>query len=298
MCNNKSKSAYIFPGITNIENMRAIEHEMLQKWISPYYDFLSVLLSIDIKECISGAGYKKLTGIDSQIIGYAVSCAVYDFYVKKRGVLEYVSGYSVGMFSAFYAARSISFISGVTFLHKLNKVIYDLCLNEEPFAMVSVVGLTKDQFLSVIGKRMDVDIVNQNSDVSMVISGKESMIKELEDDVFDAGALFFKRLPVERPYHATFLTKCKEAWLDSMKNEEVRDPLTPVISPTTRQILRNRKDCIYEIENNFCSPFSWFETLKQMWDLGIRDMYECGAGNDLEKIGKYSGLEHKYHRFI
>ena len=107
------KSAYIFPGITNISRMRTPAFESLKEWVAPHYDFLSELLSKDIRACVVDGKCKGMGGIEAQIIGYAASCAVYDHYVEKRGESSYISGYSVGVFAAFYAARSISFLNGV-----------------------------------------------------------------------------------------------------------------------------------------------------------------------------------------
>ncbi|WAK01063.1 hypothetical protein [Methylobacter sp. YRD-M1] len=295
MC--KTKSAYIFPGITNISNMRDSVHEVLIQWIKPYNYSLSELLSKDVLECISNKSYHKLNDFDRQVIGYTASCAVYDAYIKRRGLSEYISGYSMGIFGALYAARSISFMTGISLLHSLDQVIEKSFGPDDKFSMATVIGLSRMQLREAIEKCGGIDIVNQNSELSLVVSGWKNEIGLLEDTAFKAGAVLFKQLPIERPYHSSLLLKCRDEWMGILGKEEIGNPRTPVISPTTAGILADRKGCIAELENNFCSSFSWLDVLKVSWEIGVRDMYECGASRDLARIGKYSGFAHQYHEF-
>lgn len=84
-------------------------HEVLTQWIKSNNYNLSELLSKDALDRILNKSHHKLNDFDRQVIEYTASCVVYETYIKRRGLADYISGYSMGIFGALYVSRSISF---------------------------------------------------------------------------------------------------------------------------------------------------------------------------------------------
>ncbi len=287
----------MFPGVSDLTYISSPVHEVLIGWLESRADDVSNLLSAMAIPCLKDKRYENLTPIDSQIVGYFASCAVHDALSQHVGRPNYLGGYSVGVFPALYASGAVSFVDGATLVRQLNELITFSCADKGRFGMATIVGLDKNSLEQVICRSRGVEVINQNSDKNFVISGNEKEIRELQDDVLEAGALFFKVLKIELPYHSTFLMSCKHEWQSIIEKYEIVKPQVPLISAITAEIMYDREACIAELENNFCSPFSWLNVLKKTWLLGVKDIYQCGVGKDLKKIGRYSGLSHTYHEF-
>ena len=297
MSDATSKTAYMFPGVSDLTQMSVPVHDALINCLESRVDDISSFLSTLTVACLKDKRYENLTSIDSQIVGYFTSCAVFDTLRQHRGDPDYLGGYSVGVFPALYASGAVSFVDGAALLHQLNELVTFSCSGKGKFGMATVVGLDKRSLDLAINGSRGVEVTNQNSETSFIISGTEKEIKALEDDVLEAGALFFKVLKIELPYHSTFLMDCQHEWRSIVEKYAIRKPQLPVISATTAEIMYEREACIAELENNFCSPFSWLRVLEKTWQLGVRNIYQCGASKDLQKIGRYSGFLHTYHKF-
>jgi len=222
---------------------------------------------------------------------------MYESYLNKIGKPAYVSGYSMGVFSALYAAESISLVSGLSLILQLNKLISNSDFqNEDKFSMATIIGLDKKTLQYFIKNISNIEIVNQNADTNFILSGEKAALRLLEKEILDnSSILFFKPLHIDTPFHSKLLSRFKEDWASILRHHEIYDPNISVISATTLEILTTKDSSICELERNFYSSFSWLCVLKKMRELGVKDLYQCGANKELYKIGKYSGVNHNYH---
>jgi len=292
------KTAYISSGITDFRRLDTCLHNDFIIWIeSQEFNFTDFLFSDSSFSFIIRNEYIRLASIDAQIVGYAFSCMMYDSYLSKIGNPAYVSGYSMGVFSALYAAESISLVSGLSLILQLNKLISNSDFqNEDKFSMATIIGLDKKTLKSFAKKINNIEIVNQNGDTNFIVSGEKSALRSLEKELSDnSSILFFKTLQIDIPFHSKLLSRFKKEWASILRHHEIHPPNISVISATTLEILTTKDSLIYELERNFYSPFSWLGVLKKMHKLGVKDLYQCGANKELYKIGKYSGVSHNYH---
>ncbi len=292
------KIAYISSGITNFINLDTYTHESFISWVeSQEFDFSTFMSSDDSFSLIVKGEYARLASIDTQIVGYAFSCMMYESYLNTIGKPAYVSGYSMGVFSALYAAESISLVSGLSLILQLNELISNSDFqNEDKFSMATIIGLDKKALQYFTKDINNIEIVNQNADTNFIISGEEVALRLLEKKISDnSSILFFKSLQIDTPYHSKLLSRFKKDWASILRYHEIHSPNIPVVSATTLEILTTKSSSIYELERNFCSSFSWLGVLKKMRELGVKDLYQCGVNKELYKIGKYSGVNHNYH---
>ncbi|MDH5573773.1 MAG: hypothetical protein OEY89_18555, partial [Gammaproteobacteria bacterium] len=143
-------------------------------------------------------------------------------------------------------------------------------------------------------KTNTIDLINKNNDTSYVFSGESSGISELISEAEIKGAYITKILPINIPYHSRLTHGLRRQW-EEIVNDYVFSPASlPIIDTHKQSIVCSAKDCRNLAINSFCHAFSWYGSLKIMASLGITNLYECGPGLSLSKIGEFTDLGHTY----
>lgn len=290
----------VFPGIVEISDVEKLLYSSYRRWIQPHLKGIAEQLPHDIANAVADGQPGVHLGASGQLVSYAYSCALYDELITQKGTPRVFGGYSMGIFAALYASGSISFLRGLCLLYELNSLIDSLCAGQS-YGMAVTVGLEKEKMAKELEKVGGVDIVNDNAPGTLVLSGYMQGIEEIEARSDQLGVYYFKRLSADRPYHSHLLQKGLENWTTVIHGHRFADPKIPIISATSGEILTTRWECRDEARLNFCSPFSWLTVLQTLKRWHIHDLYDCGIGGGMAKLGKYSGVAHQYHlpkRFI
>lgn len=290
----------VFPGIVEVSAIEKSLRTSYTRWMQPHLTSIAEQLPHDIAIAVVQGEPDEHHGVVAQLISYAYSCVIYDELKNIIGTPRVISGYSMGIFSALYASGSISFLRGLCLLYELNSLIDSLCADHK-YGMAVCVGVEKEKMAVELAEVEGVDIVNDNAPGTLVLSGYAQGIEEVETWSEKLGMHFFKRLRTNKPYHSRHLRKGLEKWTAIVHSHRFADPEIPILSATSGEVLTNRWDCRDETRLNFCSPFSWLNVLRTLKRWSIHDLYDCGLGGSMAKLGKYSGVAHRYHlpkRFI
>lgn len=225
--------------------------------------------------------------LKSQYIAYIFSCCVSDILHNKGRRPEFVTSYSMGIYAAFYHCRSIDFSTGLIMIRSIFESI-EKNLPAEPSSMCVIGGLSREDVTSLLRSfQADVYIVNQNSEFSFLLSGNKSSLEKILHNAALLGALQTRMLPVSHPYHSPELKNASTKFYKALQTLAIGNNKYDYISAIDNKIIITREDIIAELTNNIFLGFDWYKTIKYLLNRGISTFIECGAGENLYKIGKF-----------
>jgi len=283
----KKNLAFIFPAfITDFTGKELLFLESNRSDINKYLHRISGALNLKLPH-FTYESYFYREELASQLLAYSFSCAFSDL-LKSKGLLpDYVAGYSMGVYASMYASESISFEQGARIIYEAFNLVRKLS-ETLIYGMGAVIGLTTEDTEALIkSKNLDVEIININNAHSLVVAGKSSDVKELLQDAKIEGALSVAELTVNTPYHSKYLIEYSNDFKNYLDNVCAGAPVIPVISTYNQRVVKSVGDIKTELVFNLTQKINWHKTMQKLIDLGVTEMYECGAGKGLKKISRF-----------
>jgi len=278
-----ARTAIIFPAFSAEYTGREIE--ALKPMTGSFFSYLaqaSRRLNLDLNS------FDVLTNnfLDdeekSQYISYCYSCAVADILKERNVSPAYVSGYSMGIYAAFYYCGAYSFVGGLDLVHKAWNLISENS-GDYAYGMGMIVGLTEEDIIELIGDNSGVEITNRNNPHTYIISGELATIQDLLDRAREEGALRTSILPASKPYHTRMLLGAVPAFSARIKEVSLLSPSLLYISSLDQHILSNIDDLEKELLHNLYHRMDWYKTMQSLINRGVDTFFECGAGDGLTR---------------
>jgi len=289
----ENKTAFIFPAF--ITEFTSNELEFLQQNLvdfNSYLNKISVAININIPEFNYDSNDYLENELYSQLLAYTFSCAFNDILNSKSLVPDFIAGYSMGIYASLYAAKSINFEEGAELIFKAYHLVEELSQTGE-YSMGAIIGLSIQDIEALIKKNSSVEIININNEHSQVIAGKKDQVILTLNKAKEEGAISTTELTVNAPYHSKFLLEYAEAFAEYIDAMQINPPETPIISTFDQRIITNAEDIKLELVFNLTQKISWYDTMINLIENGVTEMYECGAGKDLKKISRFIKGDYK-----
>lgn len=289
----ESKTAFIFPAfITEFTGKEIDFLESNSINIDHYIKWLAEFLNKELP----GFSYNNpfyLEELNSQLLAYTMSCTMNNALNKKGITPGFIAGYSMGIYAALYASKSITFELGAELILEAYNLVKHLA-EKGSYGMGAIIGLSYIDIENLISiNSLSVEIINVNNEHSMVIAGLKADIKSLLEIVKEEGALTTAELTVNTPYHSKYLEKFSEPFSVYLEGIEIKQPTIPIISTYDQRGIISAKEIKKELMLNLTQKINWYKTMQKLIELGVNDMYECGAGKDLKKISRFIHGEYK-----
>ena len=239
---------------------------------------------------LTGFDFRTVNFLDdelkSQYISYIYSCSVADILRDEKVNTSCVSGYSMGVYSAIYYCRSISFNDGL----KLIKYAWDTIsglTKDGKYGMGMLIGLEQSDIEKFLKTNTEVEICNQNNQHTFIISGKLNSVEKVLVSAKEEGALRTNLLPVSKPYHSELLKDTGPEFSRLIAQIPFYDPEYKYISAMDQKIITTGEDLRNEVIENLSCRMNWLETVKKMIALGTDTFFECGAGDSLTRNSRF-----------
>jgi malonyl CoA-acyl carrier protein transacylase len=228
--------------------------------------------------------------LENQKLSYIVNCSMCDLYNRRGFMPQFVVGYSMGIYSALYAAGFYSFETGLAILEKAFHLIRDLCsCRSDRYGMGLVLGLTQENLRNLIFKEGGggINIAVYNGKHNFVIAGKEEELAFSLDKAHELGALGVRRILTGHPYHTAFLKDVSEELSRFLKTFEYYEPLSQVVSLMNGSFI-SKRDLIDTVVRKIYSPLRFDDAVYRLAHKHkIRVCYETGPANSMEKLVRY-----------
>jgi [acyl-carrier-protein] S-malonyltransferase len=289
-------TSFIFPAF--VSEYSGNEPEILRRYSDDFDNMLgkaSVHLGTDLTTFDIAQNTFQDHELNTQFISYIFSCAVSDLLKAKKVKPDYISGYSMGLYAALYSGQAISFADGLNLIKKVFDLIKISTADLET-GMGSIVGLSKEDILTMIEEREGVALANTNGQYAYMISGISAEIKRILDLAKKEGALHAAVMKVTCPYHTSFLNDVSLQFKDYISQQIViEDSSLKIVSGIDRRIFTVKDEIIHELTSNLNTEINWLNSMQKMLDLKVNRFLECGAGTSLYKIGKFIKGEFKIY---
>jgi [acyl-carrier-protein] S-malonyltransferase len=220
--------------------------------------------------------------LSSQISVYLISTILWD---RFRDVIDisFVSGHSLGFYSALYAAGVITRQDGVAIVRTAFSAIQEVTSGVEG-GMTAIIGLKSDIIDDICRGMPDVFVANINSATQVVVSGLLEQISKVEGAVLKEGALDVKRLDINVPLHSPLMKGVGDLIGEGIRNIELTGPGVSVVGHTNPEIL----DDVDKIRDVICNQLTrrvlWRDAVSFMQEQGVNEYIEVGPSDVLSKI--------------
>jgi len=283
----ENKRAFVFPAFITEYTGKEIEFLTTNSIdINTYLQRVANVLNQELPAFSYGSEFYR-DELNAQLLAYTMSCAMNDALNQKGIFPDFIAGYSMGIYASLYAARSITFEQGAKIIHKAYNIVEELSRSLE-YGMGAVIGLSYNDTEKLIkDKSIEVEIININNEHSLVIAGLRKDVKLLLELAREEGALTAAELTVKTPYHSKFLVKYSDPFAEFLKDNDVQHTDYPLISTYDQRMIKSSDEIRPELVYNLTQKINWYKTMQQLIDMGVEEMYECGAGKDLKKISRF-----------
>ena len=196
-------------------------------------------------------------------------------------------GHSLGLFSAAVATEALTFRDSMLVVLERSKLMSRF--NEgRPVGMASIIGLDGELVQQIcetatLSPASRVDVANHNLDTQTVISGDVSALERAMDRAHELQGRVI-RLKVKVSSHTPLHNEQAEEFAQLIRDVPMRDPVRPIVSNRTSELLHTAEDLREEFSQQLRSPVFWSDNVRQMTNQGVRTFVEVGPGHVLSRL--------------
>lgn len=206
--------------------------------------------------------------------------------LKERGInADFSAGFSLGEIAAIAYAGILSYEDAFRLVCERGKSMA-LCAAEHPGAMSAVLRLSNDTIEAVAKRFENVYPVNYNCPGQLSVAGAEDEMPSFNEAVKEAGGRVIP-IAVSGAFHTPFMEKAGENLRTVLSSLEVKSPQIPVIANmNAKPYPDDTAGIIDTVSLQVSNPVRFEDTLRYLYDNGVRIFIEAGAGKTLSGFVK------------
>lgn len=201
---------------------------------------------------------------------------------------DFVAGHSLGEYSAYVAAGSISFEEAVVAVRKRAKFMQEAVKVGEG-AMAALIGIEYDAVLNACKESSDVGVVvpaNDNAPGQIVIAGKKEAVEKAVELSKQKGCKKAVFLPVSAPFHSPLMKPAREKMEVVLREIKFNDPHPPCVANVSAKPVFSGDEARELLIRQVDSPVRWRETLLFLKENGVDTLVEIGPQTVLLGLAK------------
>ncbi|WFR57116.1 ACP S-malonyltransferase [Anaerocolumna sp. AGMB13025] len=254
--------------------------------VEQIYQFEDEILGKKISEiCFRGSQQDLMQTYNTQPAIFTTSVAIHRILKKYNIYPDCVAGYSLGEYTALYAAGVIDFVSG-SFLVNQRAVAMERASKTEDLGMGVITGNDIDEVVKLCNETEGVYISNYNSDTQISISGKRSEIRRVFNIIENYGTFKTAEIAVNGAFHSPFMQDAMVEFEESLKKVKFDIPQCPIVLNNTGEVWNKKDDLKALMMRQMIEPVRWSKSVKTMLDLGMDTFIEIGPGRVLSRFIK------------
>ena len=225
----------------------------------------------------------------SSLLTVFVSVIAYELWRERNCYPKAFAGYSVGQWTALYAAGVISFQTLVRVVVK-RATLMNECFVEKKGAMIAVIGLDSSQLEMLCSKMrdqgLDIFISNYNCSGQHSLAGSLSAINLALKSISELKPKKLVQIPTSGAWHCPLLDSAAAQFRKWLEELSFHKPLVPIIDNASGTFLpeggSTLLDCLARQINH---PVLWDAGIKKLISYGCERFIEVGYGKILTKFG-------------
>jgi [acyl-carrier-protein] S-malonyltransferase len=200
------------------------------------------------------------------------------------------AGHSLGEFTAYHAAGSLSLADAVRLVRRRGELMYESGVRR-PGAMAAILG-TLDRSIEAICAQADDEVslavpANFNCPGQVVISGEVAGVERAMQLAKASGAKHAVRLNVSGAFHSPLMQDAEDGLADALRDAAFSPPAFPVVSNVTAEFVADTTRARALLLRQLTSPVRWTDDVQALtarWPDAL--FLEMGPGTVLRGLMK------------
>ena len=217
------------------------------------------------------------------------SLAIHRLLAERLPPIAFAAGHSLGEFSAYVAAGSLSFADAVRIVRRRGELMLRAG-QDRPGTMAAILGMEDADLERVC---MDVSVqggevvpANYNAPGQLVISGDVPSVQSAMTLAKQAGAKKAVQLNVSGAFHSPLMELAEPGLRVQLDDAELKPLAFPVVSNVTAQPVTDLVAVRRLLIQQLTAPVRWTACVRTMIDGGVTEMIELGPNAVLTGLMK------------
>jgi len=282
--------AFVFPGqgSQSVGMLADVAEQFPQ--VKATFDEASEVLGADLWQLVQEGPAEVLNRTDmTQPALLTASVALWRVWREQGGATPaYMSGHSLGEYSALVCAGALDFKDAVRLVNKRG-LFMQAAVPAGEGAMAAIIGLDDAAIESACEQAAQgevVSAVNYNSPGQVVIAGQTEAVNRAMALCKEAGAKRALPLPVSVPSHCALMKPAAEQLAAELESITIGTPAISVLQNVTAQVTTDPEAIKANLVQQLYRPVLWVDCVNNMAGKGIERMLECGPGKVLSGLNK------------
>lgn len=282
--------AFVFPGQGSQSLGMLAELGAEKPVIIETFKEASEALGYDLWKLVQDGPEEQLNQTDkTQPAILTASIALWRLWLEEGGAKPaFVSGHSLGEYSALVAAGSISLKDAVRLVERRGQLMQE-AVPAGHGAMAAILGLDDAVVVELCAEAAEdevVSAVNFNSPGQVVIAGNKAAVDRAMELCKAKGAKRALPLAVSVPSHCALMKPAAERFAESVNAIEWKAPQIPVVQNVTAAVAADLDALKHDLLAQLYQPVRWVECVQTLAANGAVNLVECGPGKVLAGLNK------------
>ena len=224
----------------------------------------------------------RLTEITQPAI-LATSVAALRVLQSRMAKPVFVSGHSLGEYSAHVCAGTFSFADAVRTVLKRGKYMQE-AVPVGVGSMAAILGMEFGKVAAVCQDAAQGEVcapANINSPEQIVISGNTAAVERATRLADERGAKRAKVLPVSAPFHCSLMKPAQDRLEDDLKKITMAKPVYPVACNVDAEMVNDENRALHTLVRQVTGSVKWEQCMRLLIAEGVDTFIEVGPGKVL-----------------
>lgn len=248
------------------------------------FDKANAVLGFDLRKiCFDGPEDMLKHTVISQPAIVTVSIAAFEAFKARTNILPaYMTGLSLGEYTALIAAGALTFSDGLRLVRRRSELM-DEVSRRKPGKMAAVLDLPIEKIKNIC-LQSSAEIANLNCPGQTVITGGAEAVDKAKGLCLEAGAKHVIDLEVSGGFHSSLMFEASVELKAFLENFPMSPLEVPVVSNYTARpqykVVQIQENLIYQMR----STVKWEDSMRFILSQGITQFFEFGPGRVLKGL--------------
>jgi len=250
----------------------------------------SAALGYDLWALIQEGPEEQLAQTDkTQPAILTASVALWRLWEQQGGARPaFVSGHSLGEYSALVVAGSLSLADAVRLVRRRGELMQE-AVPAGQGGMAAILGLDDAKVIELCAQAAEAQVVsavNFNSPGQVVIAGDKAAVDRAIELCKAAGAKRALPLAVSVPSHCALMKPAAERFAEAINSIDWKAPAIPVVQNVSAGVAADLDTLKQNLLAQLYQPVRWVECVQTLAAQGAVNLVECGPGKVLAGLNK------------
>lgn len=215
------------------------------------------------------------------------SMIAWELHEEKQDA-QAMAGHSLGEYTALCVAGALKFENALQLVRLRGELMAEAG-RRATGTMAAIIGMDNEHlvtFCKAVEQELGMVVrpANFNSPGQIVISGSAMGVHEVMKRAKDNGARMAKELQVSGAFHSPLMQYAADGLREALADQDIQMPTVPVFSNVTAEPVASASDIRQLLVDQLTAPVLWEQSVKNMYDFGVREFIEYGPGKVLQGL--------------